>query len=220
MTSTGQRLLTIFNVLLNQLGKRHWWPGDSPLEVAIGAILTQNTSWKNVERAMERLKEAGLVDALKIVAAGVDHLGGVIRPAGFFNIKAKRLKAFAQYLSDGYGGSMERLKEGHAEQLRRELLGINGVGQETADSILLYALEKPVFVVDAYTRRFMKSHGLSDGNPSYGDMQAYFMDNLPVDIYLFNEFHALIVRLCQLYCVKVPRCVVCPLEADLSCDLK
>jgi endonuclease-3 related protein len=212
MTNTAQRLLRIFDALLDAFGPRRWWPADSPLEVAIGAILTQNTSWKNVEKAISSLKAEDLMDAQGIVAADVTYLAATIRSAGFFNIKARRLQTFARHLCEGYAGSMDLLRKADPTDLRKELLAINGIGPETADSILLYALEKPFFVVDAYTKRFMKNHGLTDGPLTYEDAQRYFMDRLPPDTYLYNEFHALIVRLCQLHCGKTPRCESCPLQ--------
>ncbi len=215
MRNTSQRLLGIFNALLAVFGPRRWWPADSPLEVAIGAILTQNTSWRNVEKAISCLKAEGLMDAERIVAADEEYLAATIRSAGFFNIKARRLKAFAYYLCDGYAGSMDLLKAGETAEVRKELLAVKGVGPETADSILLYALEKPVFVIDAYTKRFVRNHGLVDGHIDYASLQAYFMSNLPCDTYLFNEFHALIVRLCQTACRKKHICQGCPIEVDL-----
>jgi endonuclease-3 related protein len=206
-----QRLNKIFRVLLESFGPRHWWPGETPLEVIIGAVLTQNTSWKNVERAITNLKTKKLLDIKRLYNVDPVVLAGVIRPAGYFNIKAARLKNIIRLLYEHYDGSIDRLSSVDPDDLRRILLSINGIGPETADSILLYALGKPVFVVDAYTKRFLKNHRIYNGE-GYADIQTYFMEHLPADVYLFNEFHALIVCLCQSYCKKVPLCRECPLK--------
>jgi endonuclease III related protein len=210
-----QRLLDIFKALLQTFGKRHWWPGDTRIEVIVGAILTQNTSWKNVEKAIHQMKEKGILEIGRLYEIDSSDLGSIIRSSGFYNIKARRLKEFVAFLHDEYGGHIENLLPVELHALRKALLGISGIGEETADSILLYALDKPVFVVDAYTKRFLRNHLPYPGNPSYSEVQRFFMDSLPADTYLFNEFHALIVRLAQLYCRKVPQCTGCPLEHDL-----
>jgi len=206
-----QRLNKIFRILLESFGPRNWWPGETPLEVIIGAVLTQNTSWKNVERAITNLKTKKLLDIKRLYNVDPLVLAGAIRPAGYFNIKAARLKNVIRLLYEHYDGSIERLSSVDLDDLRRILLSINGIGPETADSILLYALGKPVFVVDAYTKRFLKNHRLYNWE-DYADIQTYFMEHLPADVYLFNEFHALIVCLCQNYCKKVPLCRECPLK--------
>jgi len=208
------RLLNIFDRLLHAFGPRYWWPGDSPLEVAVGAILTQNTAWGNVEKAIANLKEAGMLDMDKLRAIDQVSLADIIRPAGFFRVKAKRLKSFVEFVEREHGGVLERMKETQTGTLRSQLLGINGIGPETADSILLYALDKPVFVVDAYTIRFLKNHGLHEGTATYEEAQSLFMKHLPVDTHLFNEFHALLVHLCQKFCKTKPLCSNCPLQAD------
>ena len=206
-----QRLMDIFDKLLAAFGPRHWWPGDSPLEVMIGAVLTQNTSWRNVEKAIDRLKERSLIDMARIAEIDEGELAQVIRPAGYYNIKAKRLKALITGFYPRFGGAMEKTADVSTADLRAYLLSLNGIGPETADSILLYALERPVFVVDAYTRRFLGNHGLTGHGLDYDGIQRFFMDNLPEDTYLFNEYHALIVRLAQGHCRKKPLCVDCPL---------
>ena len=206
-----QRLLGVFERLLSAFGERHWWPGDSPLEIMVGAILTQNTSWRNVERAIGNLKAAGLLDMGALDRIGEERLAEVIRPAGFYRVKSRRLKAFISEFQRAYGGVIEHTGGVPTEKLRDHLLSVKGVGPETADSILLYALNRPVFVVDAYTRRFLRNHGLYEGPPGYHEVQRFFMDNLPEDTSLFNEFHALIVRLCQGLCKKRPLCDACPL---------
>lgn len=206
-----KRLREIFEKLLSAFGQRHWWPGDSPLEIMVGAVLTQNTSWRNVERAIDNMKGKGLLDMNALHLIEEDRLADVIRPAGFYRVKSKRLKALITDVHDRYGSSVEHMQQAPTWQLRDRLLSVKGVGPETADSILLYALNRPVFVVDAYTKRFLKNHGLYDGGGDYHDVQKFFMDNLPQDTYIFNEFHALLVCLCQRHCKKKPDCPACPL---------
>ena len=208
------RLLNIFDLLLHAFGPRHWWPGDSPLEVAVGAILTQNTAWTNVEKAITNLKNAGMLDVRKLGACHPAGLAQIIRPAGFYRVKAARLKAFVNFLVREYGGLVENMQDKSTATLRDQLLEIHGIGPETADSILLYALDRPVFVVDAYTVRFLKNHGIYEGTATYDDAQSLFMRYLPPDTYLFNEFHALIVYLCQKFCKTRPVCATCPLQND------
>lgn len=208
------RLLNIVDRLLHAFGPRHWWPGESSLEVAVGAILTQNTAWGNVEKAIANLKEAGVLDMEGLRTIDQPSLAGVIRPAGFFRVKAARLKSFVEFVGREYGGDLERMKETPTGTLRSQLLGINGIGPETADSILLYALDKPVFVVDAYTVRFLRNHRLHEGTATYEEAQALFMKHLPVDTHLFNEFHALLVYLGQKFCRTKPLCSACPLQGD------
>lgn len=209
-----QRLLNIFDTLLDSFGKRNWWPGESPLEVIVGAVLTQNTSWKNVEKAIANMKSAGIMGIDELYNAESDLLAQCIRSSGYYNLKSVRLKNIINVIYNEYNSSIELLKGIETYTLREILLDIKGIGEETADSILLYALDKPVFVVDAYTKRFLKNHGLYDGRYNYCDVQAFFMENLPLDVYIFNEFHALIVALCQKYCLKAPQCENCPLKED------
>ncbi|MBA4418514.1 MAG: endonuclease [Syntrophus sp. (in: bacteria)] len=212
--STQQRLLNIFDTLLSAFGTRHWWPGDSPLEIIVGAVLTQNTSWKNVAKAIGNMKIHGIMDLDRLYKIEQDELAEIIRSAGFFNIKSKRLKNIINIIHDVFDGSIDNLNKLEITELRELLLNINGIGPETADSILLYALDRPVFVVDAYTKRFLKNHDLYQESSDYHDIQRYFQGHLPSDRYLFNEFHALIVALCQMYCKKTPLCSDCPLSAD------
>jgi endonuclease-3 related protein len=211
---TKRRLLKIFQILLAHFGKRHWWPGETPLEVIVGAVLTQNTSWKNVEKAIDNMKKEEILSVEKLYGISVEQLGEIIRPSGFFNIKSKRLKNIVNVIYDKYNAKIENMLNVETDLLRALLLSVNGVGPETADSILLYALNKPVFVVDAYTKRFLKNHKLYNGYGDYHDIQIFFMEHLPSDTYLFNEFHALIVCLCQIHCRKVSVCTGCPLEED------
>lgn len=212
---TSKRLLRIFDILLATFGKRYWWPGDSALEIVVGAILTQNTSWKNVEKAIKNMKQEGLLDAKKLRAIDADLLATIIRPAGFFNVKARRLKNFTSLLFfEEFHGSLDGLATLNTHDLRELLLSVNGIGQETADSIMLYVFNRPLFVVDSYTKRFLRNHNLYTNSDMYRDVQKFFMDNLPADAYKFNEFHALIVCLCQTYCRKVPSCATCPLAGE------
>lgn len=210
------KLLRVFDILLEHFGQRHWWPGDTPLEVSVGAILTQNCAWRNVEKAISNLKVKSLLQIDALYDIGADHLAEAIRPSGFYNIKSARLKSFVNVLADEFGASFELLGKHDTDKLRARLLAIKGIGPETADSILLYALEKPIFVIDAYTRRFVANHGLLSAcsDSSYSDLQQFFMGHLPQDTYLYNEFHALIVRLCQFYCKKAPLCKECPLRGE------
>jgi endonuclease-3 related protein len=203
--------MDIFEALLAAFGPRHWWPGDSPLEVMIGAVLTQNTSWRNVEKAIINMKNRGLLDMAGLAAIDEGELAQIIRPAGYYNVKSRRLKAFASDFYRRFGDTVEATSDVPTPELRAYLLSLDGIGPETADSILLYALGRPVFVVDAYTKRFLGNHGLADHNREYHEIQSLFMENLPEDLYLFNEYHALIVRLAQQHCKKKPDCSACPL---------
>lgn len=212
----GSFLFRIFRILLDTYGKRNWWPGESVFEVMVGCILTQNTSWKNVEKAISRMKEKGLIDLQKLKSIDLKELSETIRPSGFYSLKAKRLKALVNFVLSEFSGDIDAMKRMETKVLRKKLLEISGVGPETADSILLYALEKPIFVIDAYTRRFLNNHGLYDGNAKYEEIQGFFMDNLPRDVYVYNEFHALIVYLAQVRCKKIPICHGCPLETERS----
>ena len=182
-------------------------------EVIVGAVLTQNTAWINVEKAIVNLKKAGALsspDAMMRLRTG--SLAALIRPAGYYNIKAKRLKNFLRFLERGYGGSLKALGRLDTQKLRHELLGVNGIGPETCDSILLYAFGRPVFVVDAYTKRIFSRHGLFDEGLGYSDVQRIFTANLRRDTKMFNEYHALIVRLAKEFCKTRSKCGSCPLE--------
>ncbi len=206
-----RNLIEIYNELHLYYGPQHWWPGDSPFEVAIGAILTQNTSWTNVEKAIENLKKKRLLSSKALNEIPMKDLALLIRPAGYYNVKAKRLKAFVTFLVHYYRGSMKLMGKQDAHTLREKLLEIHGIGQETADSILLYAFEKPVFVVDAYTKRIFSRHGLVDANVSYEELQGFIHENLEEDVQLFNEYHALLVKVGKDRCRPKPICQGCPL---------
>ncbi len=207
-----ERLLEIFDRLFRRYGPRHWWPAETPFEVCVGAILTQNTSWGNVEKAIANLKRAKLLSPQALSNIPVERLAEVIRPAGFFNVKAKRLKGFVDRLFARYDGSLDRLFAEEWHGLRAELLAVPGIGPETCDAILLYAGGKPSFVVDAYTRRLFAGLGLVREDVGYEELRALFMDNLPPDPVLFNEYHALIVEHGKEHCRKRPRCAGCSLH--------
>ena len=190
-----------------------WWPGrDDPFEVVIGAVLTQRASWTNAHRALERLRAAGALAATAIVATDAITLGTLIRPAGCFRAKAAALKAFCARLDEAFGLDMQQLLALETDELRAWLLSIRGIGDETADAILVYAAGRPSFVIDAYTRRLIGRLGIADANASYRSLQQRFMDDLPADAELFAEAHALIVRHGQTHCRPRPSCPGCPLE--------
>lgn len=210
--NTSHYLMEMVELLLDHFGPQHWWPGETPLEVMVGAILTQNTNWKNVEKAIENLKRKGLLSIQGIHSLTVQRLAEDIRPAGYFNIKAKRLKNLMDFLVEHYEGEVALFLEDRTETLRKGLLSVRGIGPETADSILLYAAGRPLFVVDNYTYRILNRHGLVDDQVSYYDLQDLFMGNLPHDPQLFNEFHALIVSTGKDYCKRNPLCHLCPLK--------
>ena len=214
--STAATLHEMYEAMLAAVGPSHWWPGDTPFEVAVGAILTQNTNWTNVEKAIANLKQCDLLDARAM--HGLDHrtLAELIKPAGYFNIKAARLKNFLQFLGDEAEYQIEALKVKGMVEAREGLLSVKGIGPETADSILLYALDFPTFVVDAYTFRMFHRHGLIDEEADYHELRGLFMDNLEEDVTLYNEYHALIVRFGKEWCRKKQGlCEVCPLKSFL-----
>ncbi len=203
----------IYHTLYNAFGPQHWWPGDTAFEIAVGAILTQNTSWGNVEKAIQNLKKKRALSARAIYEMSAGKLAEMIRPAGYFNVKARRLKAFIHFLMNDSHGSMKKLGETDMVQLRTLLLGIHGIGPETADSILLYALGKPVFVIDAYTKRVLSRHGIIEYEKSYDEFQELFHSTLEKNVGLFNEYHALFVKVGKDFCKRRgPLCRECPLE--------
>lgn len=209
---TGEKLTEIYELLYTAFGPQHWWPGQTPFEIMTGAILTQNTSWANVEKAIRNLKSAKMLTAEAIHRIEPSDLAELIRPAGYYNIKAKRLKDFVGWFFNNYQGSLANLERINTDQLRAELLGVKGVGRETADSILLYALSRPVFVVDAYTARIMVRHGLIEPDADYEQLRELFESNLQQDVQLYNEYHALLVRAGKDFCKPKARCPGCPLE--------
>lgn len=205
-------LQQVFDRLLAAYGPQHWWPGDTPFEVMVGAILTQNTAWGNVEKAIANLKQHQALDAEVIADTPQAQLAAWLKPSGYFNIKATRLRNFCQwYLARG---GFEALSQWPTDDLRHGLLSVNGVGPETADDMLLYAFERPVFVIDAYTRRLFSRLGLLDAELGYETLRQHVEAALPADVALFNEFHALIVRHAKERCRKRPLCEDCPLVAE------
>lgn len=205
-------LMNMYSRLFSFFGPQNWWPAETPFEVMIGAILTQNTNWRNVEKAIENLKKEGLLSVSELYKIPEQMLAYLIRPAGYYKIKAKRVKNLISHIMENYGGNVERFFSLDTGALRGVLLSIKGIGRETADSILLYAAKRPVFVVDAYTHRILKRHNIIWDEVSYEDMQELFMKNLPHDEALFNEFHALIVETGKHFCRKKPLCSSCPLN--------
>lgn len=202
----------MYDALLAHYGPQHWWPGQTDFEVMVGAILTQNTNWTNVEKAIANLQSADLLCPLALHALTERRLAEYIRPAGYYNIKARRLKNLVRWLIDEFDGSLEPLKNYPIDRLREELLSINGVGRETADSIILYALHKPTFVVDTYTYRIFVRHGCIDPESDYEQIKEFFQSHLPDDVKLYNEFHALVVQVGKNHCKPRARCAECPLE--------
>jgi endonuclease III related protein len=205
-----------FNVLLRSSGPQDWWPGRTRFEIIVGAILTQNTSWTNVERAIQSLRRERLLTPTAMLSTSTNRLASLIRSSGYFRQKARKLKEFVAFLQTQYGGSLSKLFRTPTTVLREQLLGVHGIGPETADSILLYAGNHPVFVVDAYTRRVMERHGLVQEKNTYEGIRGLFERSLPVDVKLFNEFHALIVHVGKNFCrPKSPVCSACPLNCYL-----
>ncbi len=208
----AETLHAFYDALLAAYGPQQWWPAHTRTEVIIGAILTQNTAWRNVERAIENLKRAGALDWMVLRELSPENLAELIRPAGTFNVKARRLKAFISWLWERYDADLNRMFRTPLDTLRQELLGISGIGRETADAILLYAGGLPSFVVDAYTARILARHGLIDASADYEEIKELFESSLPDDVQLFNEYHALLVQVGKQHCRPRPRCESCPLE--------
>ncbi|HQA45136.1 MAG TPA: endonuclease III domain-containing protein [Phycisphaerae bacterium] len=213
MTSrTAKTLREMYDALLAAYGPQGWWPAQTATEVIIGAILTQNTAWRNVERAIENLRQAGALDWAVLRDLPFEDLAELVRPAGTFNVKTRRLKVFVNWLWERFDGSLERMFAMPLYALREELLEVSGIGRETADAILLYAGGLPTFVVDAYTARILRRHGLIDTEAGYEDIKELFESNLPADTPMFNEYHALLVHVGKTHCRPRPRCSACPLE--------
>ena len=213
-TPLGERLMDVYRRLLARYGPQDWWPVDSAFEVILGAILTQSAAWTGVERALANLKAAGVFSPAALRAVPIDELAALIRPSVYFNAKARKLKAFVEHLGERYDDDLDAMFGQDAETLRAELLSIHGIGEETADDIILYAAGKPVFVIDAYTQRIMGRMGTAPPVERYGAYQSMFMDNLPRDGGLFNEYHALLDRHGVEACRKrSPLCESCCLLA-------
>jgi len=206
-------LLEIYQKLYQAFGPQHWWPAETPFEVMVGAILTQNTSWGNVEKAIQSLEKKGALEMDMIRQIKKSALASLIRSSGTYQIKANRLKAFVDFVWQEYQGQIGHMEKESLETLRRKLLEVHGIGPETADTMLLYGLGKPIFVVDAYTKRIFSRHGVISDGASYDETQALFMDYLPHETARFNEYHALLVHLGKTLCKKIPKCAICPLNS-------
>lgn len=207
----AELLMQVYQRLYRRYGPQGWWPGDGPLDVVIGAILTQSAAWTNVEKALQNLKDAGCWSLEAIDRCAQEDLASIVRPSGYFNAKARKLKAFAHHVCHHYGGRLEAFFNQETVELRSELLSIHGIGPETADDILVYAAGKPSFVIDAYTRRIMERMGLINPGKkaSYEECQSRFQESLPADAQLYNEYHALLDQHAKVACTKVPRCPNC-----------
>ena len=205
-------LTEIYDSLFKFFGHQNWWPGDTDFEVVIGAILTQNTNWTNVEKAIRNLKSAKIFTPKKLYEIDVEDLAGLIKPSGYFNVKSKRLKHFIEWLYLNYNGNLSDLFKLDYDVLRDQLLSVNGIGRETADSIILYAAEKATFVVDAYTKRVLVRHGVITEDYDYEAIKLVFEDNLRKDVSFYNEYHALIVMVGKYYCKPRMQCEECPLK--------
>jgi len=205
-------LAEIYAQLLETFGPQQWWPAQTQFEIIVGAILTQNTNWENVKKALTNLKRKKYLSPQAFRNISHSKLASLIKPAGYFNVKAKRLKSFVSFLFKEYEGYLHKMGKEDCLILRRKLLAVNGIGPETADSILLYAFDKPVFVVDSYTRRVLYRHNIIGPDEDYHTIQTMFMRSLKRDMQMFNEYHALIVRLGKDYCKMKPRCEQCVLN--------
>jgi len=209
---TSDTLMKIYRELFKAFGPQGWWPGDGPFEVLVGAVLAQNTNWGNVERAIQNLKAAGKLSPEGLHRTKLPELAQLIRPAGYFNVKAKRLKNLIDWFFENYNGNLKEMFSEKLDPLREGLLSVKGIGRETADSILLYAGDTPSFVVDAYTYRVLSRHLLIPEDSTYEEIKSFFEDNLPKDVQLYNEYHALLVKVGKDYCKpRNPRCRECPL---------
>ncbi len=212
MSQTSQKLMELYEAMHARFGHQAWWPGETPLEVCVGAILTQNTNWRNVEKAIANLRAAGVMSVSALHEMAHEQLAELIRPAGYFNVKAKRLKNFIAVVHENWVDDVEGFLDRSVAALREELLAINGVGRETADSMILYAAHKPTFVVDTYTYRIMLRHGLISPEDDYEAIKDLFESYLPEDVELWNDYHAQLVSVGKNYCKPTARCDGCPLE--------
>lgn len=209
-------LMNIYRKLYKAYGPRDWWPAETSFEVMVGAILTQNTSWRNVEKAIQKLKGKGVLNPEGIHDLKKSQLASLIKSSGYYRIKTDRVKAFVNFLFEEFDGDLKRMGRERLGELREKLLGVKGIGPETADSILLYGLKKSIFVVDAYTKRILSRHKMILENTAYEEVQKLFMEHLPLDEKLFNEYHALLVHLGKTVCKKIPRCDICPLRDKIG----
>lgn len=206
------QLLEAYRRMLDAFGPQRWWPGDSPFEIAVGAVLVQNTAWRNVERAIENLRDEGLMSPRAMYAIERDELAELIRPAGYYQVKARRLRNLLEFIVEEFDGSLDDMFATAPNALRERLLAIHGIGPETADAILLYAGGLPSFVVDTYTHRILARHGWIGYEADYPEIKDFFESTLPVDVPLYNEYHALLVRVGKDFCKRGgPKCAGCPL---------
>lgn len=201
-----------FDRLLQRYGPQHWWPGEGPFEILVGTVLVQNTNWRNVEKAIDNLREAGVMTPEKLFALDPEELSELIRPAGYYQVKTKRLRNLLRLVVDRYDGSLEEMFAGNMHALREELLGVNGVGPETADCILLYVGNFPKFIADGYAMRVAARHGWIEFEADYHGLQDFFESRLPAEAPLYNEYHALLVKVGKEHCKTKPICSGCPLE--------
>jgi len=212
---SAEQILEIYNHLFRHFGPQNWWPGETKLEITVGAVLTQNTNWHNVEKAITNLKMAGLLSLPSLSEIPAEILAQQIKPSGYYNLKAKRLKNLISAIGQS-DADLENFLAADLEALRDSLLAVKGIGPETADSIILYAAEKPIFVIDAYTHRVLLRHNLIWEESDYYEMQELFMTSLPEEAEIYNEYHALLVRLGKEFCLKnKPKCESCPLQIFL-----
>jgi endonuclease-3 related protein len=209
-------LLKVYELLNGYFGDLHWWPADSPFEVMVGAILTQNTTWTNVEKAISALKEKSLLSPAALLQIDESVLAGIIRPSGYYRIKAKRIKSLVQFFIKEYSGNIDTMCDEELVVLREKLLNVRGVGPETADSIMLYACRKPVFISDAYTQRILQRHRMIPEDADGAKIRALFMSHLPHNASLFSQFHALLVQTGKIFCRKIPKCDFCPLRSMMT----
>lgn len=205
-----------FDLMLGHFGPRGWWPGESAFEVAVGAILTQNTAWTNVEKAIGNLKQEGLLSPESMLAVSDKALESALKPSGYFRVKAVRVRSFCSFLVERYDGNMARMARRPLDDLREELLSVHGIGPETADDILLYACGKSVFVVDAYTRRLLRRHGHVKADIGYEALRALCEKHVDGGVDVYKEYHALIVWTGKEYCKPRPKCDACPLKSTLK----
>ena len=210
--AVSQALLNIYHRLMAHYGPQHWWPAQEPFEIMVGAILTQSAAWRNVEKAIANLKAAKALSSEALRRLSLSEVAALIYPCGYYNTKALKLKSLASWLGKYYDDNLNKLFICNTDHLRQQLLSIHGIGQETADSIILYAAHQPIFVIDAYTRRIINRIGLAPASNSYISYQTFFMDNLPTDAGLFNEYHALLVCLAKDVCRSHPLCQQCCLN--------
>ncbi len=209
---TTNNLKSIYETLYNHYGPQHWWPGNSTFEIMVGAVLTQNTNWTNVEKAINNLKNANMLSLDAFINAENETIAELIRPAGYFNVKTKRLKNLCIWLAQMCDGDLDSLKDLPLYSIREQLLEVKGIGRETADSILLYALDMPTFVVDTYTYRILTRHMMIEPEADYDELRSYFMSSIDNNLQLFNEFHALIVQIGKNHCKPKAKCQGCPLQ--------